>query len=174
LDAEECVMNYRGEFKEAEQSARWTLKRVLIFFVVIIPIIAAFSIIGGALGWFGEAQQVAREEFGPRELLRKYEWFKDASASLDKKVADIKMYDTQIQELQNDYADVPRKDWPRDVRENLNQWRSYRIGIRASYNGLAAEYNAQMAKFNWRFTNAGMLPEGATEPLPREYKPYQQ
>ena len=38
--------------------------------------------------------------------------------------------------------------------------------------GLAAEYNAQMAKFNWAFTNQGKLPAGATEVLPREFKPY--
>jgi hypothetical protein len=27
-------------------------------------------------------------------------------------------------------------------------------------------------KFNWRFTNVGDMPPGATTPLPREYKPY--
>ena len=40
------------------------------------------------------------------------------------------------------------------------------------HNQLCAEYNSAMSKFNYRFTNIGDLPEGATEPLPREYKPY--
>lgn len=30
------------------------------------------SIIGYGLGWFGEAAQVAQEEFGPRSTLEKY------------------------------------------------------------------------------------------------------
>jgi hypothetical protein len=46
------------------------------------------------------------------------------------------------------------------------------MGIKASYRTLAAEYNAAMAKFNYRFANAGDLPEGATEPLPREFATY--
>ena len=46
-------------------------------------------------------------------------------------------------------------------------------GITAGLNALASEYNAQMAKWNWRFTNVGQLPKGATEALPREFKPYQ-
>jgi len=45
-------------------------------------------------------------------------------------------------------------------------------GIKASYNQLAAEYNAGMVKINWRYTNVGDLPPGSTEPLPREFKPY--
>ena len=51
-------------------------------------------------------------------------------------------------------------------------WHSEVAGIKASYNSLAAEYNSQMAKFNWQFCNAGTLPQGATEVLPREHKPY--
>lgn len=30
----------------------------------------------------------------------------------------------------------------------------------------------QMVKFNWRFCNAGTMPQGTGDPLPREYKPY--
>jgi len=70
------------------------------------------------------------------------------------------------------YGSAARKEWAREDREQFNVWSSEVAGVKASYNSLAAEYNAQMAKMNWRFTNVGMLPQGATQPLPREYKPY--
>ena len=138
----------------------------------LIIIVSAFSLIGWGLGWFGEAGRVAKEEFGPRAMLQKYEWFKDAAAQLDKKKADIRVFDTNVKTMESDYAGKSRSEWDRTDKEQMNQWRLEVAGIKASYNGLAAEYNAQMAKFNWRFANKGMLPEGATEVLPREFKPY--
>lgn len=137
-------------------------------------LIGLFILMAGiyVFGWFGEAAQVAREEFGPRAALQKYEWFKDASAQLDKKQADIKVYQSRVTAMDEMYKDTSRKEWPREDRSQYNIWLSEVAGVKASYNGLAAEYNAQMKKFNWRFANAGDLPEGATEPLPREYKPY--
>lgn len=130
--------------------------------------------LGSVFGWFGEAATVAKEEFGARAMLQKYEWFKDSSAELDKKKADIAVYKTRITALQQDYEGVARKDWPRTDREQMSIWRSEHSGVVASFNGLAAEYNAQMAKFNWSFTNAGQLPQGASETLPREFKTYTQ
>lgn len=70
------------------------------------------------------------------------------------------------------YAGVPRTDWPRADLEQYNLWSSEFAGVIASYNGLAAEYNAQMSKANWAFTNVGDLPDGASEPLPREFATY--
>ena len=115
---------------------------------------------------------VAVQEFSPKVLLEKYEWFKDAAASLDKKRADMGVYQSRIDALKRDYANTPRASWARDDREQMSIWQSEAAGIKASYNQLAAEYNAQMAKFNWRFTEVGNLPQGATVPLPREFKPY--
>lgn len=136
-------------------------------------VLLILSVAGYAAGWFSEAAQVARDEFGPREALRKYEWFKDAAAQLDKKRADIGIYQDQIASYAADYGEA-RSKWPRDIRREAGQRRVELLGVRASYNSLAAEYNAQMAKFNYRFANVGELPAGATEPLPREFKPYQE
>lgn len=130
------------------------------------------GVVGYGIGWFGEAATVVREEFGPRAILEKYEWFKDAAAQLDKKRADIKVYDARINNLNESYGEQPRRSWAREDREQYNVWMSEVAGVKASYNTLAAEYNAQMVKFNWRFTDVGDLPQGATEPLPREFKPY--
>lgn len=144
------------------------------FGIVVLVILAfvALMIVGSVLGWFGEAQQVAHEEFGPKAMLEKYEWFKDASAQLDKKQADVGVYGSRMKAMEQSYEGKSRSDWPREDREQYNVWVSEVAGVKASYNDLAAQYNAQMKKFNWRFANKGDLPEGATEPLPREYKPY--
>jgi hypothetical protein len=128
--------------------------------------------IGYVFGWFGEAAKVAQDEFGPEAMLKKYEWFKDASAQLDKKRADITVYESRMTAMADGYKNLPRQNWPREDREQYNVWSSEVAGVKASYNQLAAEYNSQMAKFNWRFANAGELPKGADTPLPREYAPY--
>ena len=144
--------------------------KVVVGAAILFAVIGA---IGYGFSWFGEAAKVAQDEFGPKELLRKYEWFKDAAAQLEKKQADIAVYEGRMKAMDETYKDLPRQNWPREDREQYNVWSSEVAGVKASYNQLAAEYNAQMAKFNWRFTNQGDLPKGADRPLPREFKPYE-
>lgn len=160
---------YRKDVCEAITEGRWTFWKL---FAAVVPIIIVLAIIGYTASWFGEAAKVAQEELGPREVLRKYEWFKDAAAQLEKKQADIKVFDGRIKSQDKAYEDVARKDWPRDEREQRSVWESEVAGLKASYNQLAADYNAQMSKINWRFANAGELPKGAEQPLPREFKAY--
>ncbi len=117
-----------------------------------------------------DASNTVVKEFKPSTLLTKYMYFKDVAAKIDKKIADINVWQGEVQQFKKDYGTM--KDAPKDQREEYNLRRSELIGMIASYNDLASEYNAQMAKFNWSFCNVGSLPEGATEPLPREFKPY--
>ncbi len=70
------------------------------------------------------------------------------------------------------YKDKERFDWPREDRARYYQWQSELDGIKMSFNSLAAEYNSNMAKINYKFANVGELPKGAENPLPREYKEY--
>lgn len=168
-----------SEWKKLEKSAEKGPTSFLIRIVVILFIVGA---VGGTLGyiggWFSEGAQVIKEEFGPREALRKYEWFKDAAAQLEAKRADITVYEGRLTNIEQMYAEsdngkpLPRHKWPRADIENYNLWSQEVAGIKASYNGLAAEYNSQMSKFNWQFAEKGKLPPGATDPLPREFKPY--
>lgn len=143
----------------------------------IILIVFALACFGGVLswtaGWFSDAGKVAQEQFSASALLKKYEWFKDASAQLDAKVANIDAAQARLTALEGQYAGVPRNQWLRADAEQYNIWQTEVAGLKANYNNLAAEYNAAMAKFNYRFTNAGDLPQGATKVLPRDYKPYQ-
>ena len=108
-----------------------------------------------------DAKETAYNEFKVSTLLKKYEYFKDLSAAIDKKRADIEVYQTEISSYNKD-----------DDKFYIEQRKSELLGIIAMHNQLCAEYNSAMSKFNYRFTNIGDLPEGAVEPLPREYKPY--
>lgn len=138
----------------------------------MLMVLTTLVFMSGCMRACNEAADVAHEEFGPRALLTKYEWFKDAAAQLDKKKADIKVYNSRLKLLVEAYDGAKRSEWTKEDREQHNLWSTEVAGVRASYNMLAAEYNSQMSKFNWQFTNAGQLPQGATEPLPREFKPY--
>lgn len=136
----------------------------------MLVFLAALSFSG--CRWADEAQQVAYQEVRPEALLRKYEWFKDAAAQLDKKKADISVYKSRISGMDRTYEGTPRVKWPRSDLEQYNVWATEVAGVVAAYNSLAAEYNSQMAKANWSFCNVGTLPAGATEPLPREFAAY--
>ncbi len=94
-------------------------RKILFWFFAIIVIVSLFGYI---FGWFSEAAQVTKDEFGPQASLEKYEWFKDASAKLEQKKADIQIYEARIVQIQEDYKGVPRKDWDRIDKETVNQW----------------------------------------------------
>lgn len=144
--------------------------------IVLVPvlIIAGLALHGcsAVVDTAHKAIDVTAAQFDPATLLRKYEWFKEASAQCDKKLADIKVYERRFTQLKTDYEGKPRTQWSREDREQYNIWLSEVSGIQASYNSLAAEYNAAMAKINYAFCNVGELPQGATEVLPREFRPY--
>lgn len=123
-------------------------------------------------GYVSDAQNTVYEETKASTLLKKYEWFKDAAASLDKKMADVAVYEAKIRGMEESYEGEKRKDWDRVDKQQHSQWNTEMLGIKASYNKLAADFNAQMAKENYRFCEVGRLPEGADKPLPRKYKPY--
>ena len=105
----------------------------------------------------------AYKEFKPSTLLKKYEYFKDMSAAIDKKRADIDMYRSEIDSMKTE---------DKDDKFYVQQRKSELLGIISAHNSLCSEYNAAMVKFNYSFCNVGTLPEGAVVPLPRDFKPY--
>lgn len=110
-----------------------------------------------------DAVDTAYKEYKPSSLLKKYEWFKNQAAAIDKKRADIEVYRAELKGYDT-------KD--KDNKFYIEQRKSELLGIISMHNELCAEYNAQMVKFNYAFTNKGSMPETNMEPLPREYKPY--
>jgi hypothetical protein len=147
------------------------------FGMKVIFIVFALACFGGVLsytaGWFSDAGKVVKEQYSPSALLAKYEWFKDAAAQLDAKSANIVAAQARIKSMDDTYAGTPRNQWVRADVEQYNLWQSEVAGLKANYNNLAAQYNSAMSKFNYRFTNAGDLPQGADKVLPREYREYQ-
>lgn len=139
--------------------------RPLLFLALLLPACRGCQ-------WAREAEEVTYQEVRPEALLRKYTWFKDAAAQLDKKRADIEVYRTRITTMDQMYAETPRAAWPRPDLEQYNLWATEVAGVTAGYNSLAADYNARMASENWAFCNVGTLPAGATDPLPRDFAPY--
>lgn len=148
--------------------------KIAAFIAITFVALVGMRACGLVSWWAGSAIEVAKEEFSPRAMLDKYEWFKTTAAQLDKKVADIEVYKVREKNMRADYEGVSRKDWDRTDKNQFNLWSQEVAGVTASFNGLAAQYNAQMAKFNWAaFERLGSAPAGARESLPREYKPYQ-
>ena len=148
------------------------------WFIAILVVFSIFMFTCNTCGTVnkmgGNLQKTVYDEFKPGELLRKYEWFKDASSQCEQKLATLKTYESRFDNLKGAYGEdsLKRKNWERADIEQWNVWQSEYLGVKASYNDLAAQYNAAMVKFNYRFCNAGDLPQGAEYPLPREFKPY--
>lgn len=163
------MTDYRDEFRHAQREVFWSAPKIVFTMLVL-----AFLIMGAMFAcnvlslpiWFASRSvDVIKEQVDPAELLRKYELFKDEAAQLDAKQASIRIKRQQI-------ADMKGLPMDRTNREQLMIWQQELGGMQYSYNSLAADYNAQMAKVNYRFCNVGQLPQGATVPLPREFKPY--
>lgn len=118
--------------------------------------------------------KTVEQQYSPSQLLKKYEWFKDASSQCEQKLATLKTYESRFESLKSSYGidSLKRSSWQRTDIEQWNVWESEYLGVKASYNDLSAQYNSAMVKFNYVFTNVGQLPQGADMPLPREFKPY--
>jgi hypothetical protein len=110
-----------------------------------------------------DTANVIHNEFSTSALLKKYEYFKNLSAAIDSKRADLSAYKSNLQ-------DYKIKD--KDDKFYYEQSKAEAMGILMMYNQLVSEYNAGMSKFNYSFCNVGTLPASNLEPLPREYKPY--
>lgn len=140
------------------------MKQWLLFFILLFT--AACT---APCRMANQAEDILVEEFGPRAQFEAYQKFKDLAAALDASQADIDMYQARLDSLE----EVPRAERDRLDKQEIQQVRAELIGVRAKYNRMAAEYNAAMAKINYRYANVGMLPEGADEALPREYRIYE-
>jgi hypothetical protein len=170
----EDFKSYRREAESATGEAVPLFRQGLISILlkVVLPVGLVLTLIGWVLGTVNETASVAQAELGPRAMLDKYTWFKEASAQAEAKLASIKVLRARTTQLDATYKGQARRDWARQDLDQYNLWTSEVAGVTASYNGLAATYNAKMAEIHWRFANRGDLPAGATEPLPREFKPY--
>jgi len=147
------------------------MKKVLVVLgILALLVVAPIGLFG--FNWLSSAFNVVAQQVDPQRLLREYETFKEIHAVLASRKQGIDVLQSRVSTFMEDYEGVSRKDIPRDDRNALTQMRSERAGMVLMFNDLAADYNARMAKINFRFCNVGDLPQGATEPLPRNYVLY--
>lgn len=160
----------------ADRASRAGFGTVLKVGCLLFVLSMGLSAAGGVWWWIKstahEAVQVAHDEIGPAALNAKYKWFKDTLAALDAKRATLHQWEGKGKRLESQYAGTPRNQWARADLSSLNQWATETDAMVASYNDLAAEYNAAMAKFHTAFVNAGKVPAGGDASLPREVREY--
>jgi hypothetical protein len=132
----------------------------------IIPLCAIAILLVGC----GDAIDTVYSEARPREINRKYEWFKDAHARLTALQSQVRTKEAQMVILDKAYEGVKRQDWSRIDIQNQMLYSQELAGMKASFDNLAAEYNAEMAKWHTAFANFGTSPTGGT--LPKEFIPY--
>ena len=135
--------------------------KYILYFILAFAVLSAVNFVCGNIS---SVNRVAQNEFNAQALLKKYEYFKNLSGAIDKKDADIAVYREELASVE--------KPTTSDERFYLEQRKSELLGIISIRNNLASEYNIAMSKFNYRFCNAGDLPETNMQPLPREFKPY--
>lgn len=129
------------------------------FMLIFGSILIISVIVGGTgyiFGWFGEAAQVAQEEFGPKKALEKYEWFINRANDIEKMDQDVVLFDqrlTGVDAKYDGYGDN-QADWPPHIQVQYNteqqQARDDLLAIKSQRNGLVREYNASSEKFNWK------------------------
>lgn len=129
-----------------------------LFWKILAPILMIVVVVGGlgiVFGWFGEAAQVAREQFGPRAALQKYEWFIEQSERIAKMDADIALFRSRAHAVPEDYKAYgeDRSKWPLHAQAEYGrlrqQTRDDLLAVISQRNNLVKEYTAQLSKWNW-------------------------
>jgi len=144
-----------------------TLKVIATATGGLIVLIAIGSMLGLFGGMMGSASKTIQKEYSAEAILNKYEWFKNAAAALAEKKSNISVYEAKLKPLRS----MDRKDMDRTDKEQLGQWEAEVAGVKASYNALAGEWNAQISKFNWKPFKAS-LPTGSEDILQMDVAKY--
>jgi hypothetical protein len=123
---------------------------------LLIVMGAILGVVGYAFNWCGDAAQVTRDEFGPKAMIQKYEWFKEQSAAIKKMDQDIVLFEKRSVSVVSQYKDYgqDKTKWPMDIRLQYNrakeQARDDLMAVVSQRNNLVKEYNAAGSKFNWK------------------------
>jgi hypothetical protein len=143
-------MSWDNIEKSAEKGPFSFAARIVFIFAAIIMLIMLVAI---PLGWFGEASSVAKEEFGPRAALQKYEWFVDQAERINKMDENVKLFEKNLASVDEAYSAYGKPgEWAPDIRIQYNSERKTAsddlLALKAQRNTLVQEYNAQSGKFN--------------------------
>lgn len=141
------------------------MSKIFGIFASVLVFGVALFLTASALGWCGEAAQVAHDEFGPKAALKKYEWFIDQSHAIAKMDQDVRLYADRLKAVDREFAPygADRSRWAPDVRMQYEHERADDrddlVSIISQRNNLVREYDAASDKFDWApFKTRGDLP----------------
>ena len=120
------------------ETTRIFTRAIIIITLLLIPTLFIVNMCA-------DTASVITKEFSPSSLLKKYEYFKDLSASIDEKRATIEVYKSQISGIKDQEG------------FQYQQTQAEMIGLISMHNSLCKEYNSGMSKFNYSFCNKGTL-----------------
>ncbi len=139
---------YQDDFNSAEKDIRWTFKKI---FWPLIGLMVILGITGLILGWFGNAADVAKKEYYPDAMLKKYSWFIDQSNAIKKMDQDITIYRTRVSTVDSTYGPTSKMDavtramYAKDKQNAVSDL----AAVISQRNNLVKEYNSQSEKFTW-------------------------
>lgn len=120
-----------------------------------IAVILGLSIFFATCNYLHSGARVIQKEFSPEAMLKKYEWFKNQSAAIQKAQKDIANLKAES-DIKGQYEQDNGKDHSKwsplalnSYQEELSLNKQQRLAQVSNTNSLIAEYNAQSAKFNW-------------------------
>ncbi|HEU0085377.1 MAG TPA: hypothetical protein VFQ59_00230 [Candidatus Paceibacterota bacterium] len=143
--------NWKNYHKSAQQGPSGVLK---VFFWFLGSIVV-FIVIGYLFGWFSQAADVAKKEFGPKAALAKYEWFIDQANRIEKMDQDVILFEKRVISVENQYKGYGKdiSKWPPHIQVQYNverqQAREDLLAVASQRNNIVREYNSQSEKFNW-------------------------
>ena len=130
---------------------RKTMKVIKVLLVILLLSISTIP----ACRWFSEAEDVGMEQYGPKAMLGKYEWFINQNNAIQKMNNDILIYkkahnNVKINYVQN-YGEPSKWDLAIKTMYNkeFNDTKLTYISIVSQRNNLVKDYNSQSEKFNW-------------------------
>lgn len=130
------------------------MKKWVIIGLVVIFI--GLPMLGWIFGWFSQAGDVAIDEFGPRAMLEKYEWFIDQENRIQQMDQQIVIFEQRVKSVDQRYDGlygVDKASWSpvAQIQYNKERGTAYDdlVAMVSQRNNLAREYNAQSEKFNW-------------------------
>lgn len=125
-------------------------------FVIIGIILLGMLITASSCRWVNDGVETAHQEYDPSAMLKKYEWFKNQSARIQKMDQDIANAKTLRDGIKAQFEADNGKDhksWDpvtrKQYQDKVDLQDQMVMANVSQRNSVVADYNAQSAKFNW-------------------------
>lgn len=145
-------MSWESYETAAEKGPGALILKVLILILGLSILVGS---VGYGLGWFSDAAQVAKEEFGPKAMRDKYTWFIQQAESIKKMDQDITNFEARLKSIEDKYAKYGKpENWRPDISTMYNHESQVAKddvnAVISQRNNLVKEYRAQSKNFLWK------------------------